>query len=288
MPPAKRPAIGTQSGFGGAPLRPPPPGTWLHRPSSTGDTSTSVPPKVGPPPPFVSPDGGGPPPLPSLSAGAAGINGVNGVANGRPNQVDLTRVAGISGVNAAASVRPPTRVDLTHDDAGSAVQSNVSAAGVQAQSESESGHQSMKERADRKAAILAKTRAVIKAALDSGRINRKQYKRVAKAVVDAAMQREKSASRQLTDGKLEMIATTFVEKAATADVVQDGADRVAAQGPDGEQGGNGEGGEAGVRSEKRASSSSSLHRDRRDSADEPLKRIKIDQELAISKVQNWL
>jgi hypothetical protein len=146
----------------------------------------------------------------------------------------------------------------------------------------------MKERADRKAAILAKTRAVIKAALDSGRINRKQYKRVAKAVVDAAMQRENSANRQLTDGKLEMIATTFVEKAATADALQDSTERDEAQEREGGRTGNGEDGDAGARSEKRAISSSSHHRGRRDSADEPLKRIKIDQDLAISKVQNWL
>ena len=63
---------------------------------------------------------------------------------------------------------------------------------------------------------MAATRPTIKAALDGGRINRKQYKEVAKAVVAVVMQREKSGGGTLADAKLQMIASSYVEREATS------------------------------------------------------------------------
>ena len=225
-PPPKRAAVDPRlrpPGLAGAIPPPPPPGL-------SGASSTSAI-RGGPPPPFVSPPGrprpggpmGGPPALPPLMASGG---------QSRAEATDLTREDGGGSAAATAAAAAP------------AVDPAVS----------------MKERADRKATILSVTRTVIKAALDTGRINRKQYKKVAKAVVDVAMQREGSGSK-LSDGKLEMIASTYVEKEATAS--------------DGGGAGRDAGGSDGKRPRMR------------DDADEPLKRIKIDQDLVQWKLANW-
>jgi hypothetical protein len=100
------------------------------------------------------------------------------------------------------------------------------------------------------------------------------------------MHREKSGNQKLTDGKLEMIASTFIEKEATSNALQGSTDRDVAQEREGGRAGKGE--VAGARLSEKRGISSSLDDQDPIGADEPLKRIKIDQELAISKVQSWL
>ena len=114
-------------------------------------------------------------------------------------------------------------------------------------------------RAERKAAIVAATRPTIKAALDGGRINRKQYKKVAKAVVDVVMQREKSGAK-LADAKLQMIALTYVEIEATGGKVE--------------------------KKRQRQNSSPPPPAVEEDSGS--LKRIRIDQDLIQDKVATWM
>ena len=227
----------------------------------------TISPKVGPPPLFVPPAGGGPPALPPLQATTSTGSVTGGGTAARPSMapVDLTR----DGSDAAAAAAKAAKAAAASASAPGAQQQPAAAAAAAAPP----AGLSSKERADRKATILGVTRTVIKAALDAGRINRRQYKKVAKAVVDVAMQRERASDSKLSDGKLEIIASTYVEKEATA----------AALNQDGDGGGGGGGDGGGARSEKRASS----HHHRQGS-DEPIKRIKIDKELAISKVANWL
>ena len=114
-------------------------------------------------------------------------------------------------------------------------------------------------RAERKAAIVAATRPTIKAALDGGRINRKQYKKVAKAVVEVVMQREKSGAK-LADAKLQMIALTYVEIEATAGKIE--------------------------KKRQRQNSSPPPPAVEEDSGS--LKRIRIDQDLIQDKVATWM
>ena len=106
---------------------------------------------------------------------------------------------------------------------------------------------------------MAATRPTIKAALDGGRINRKQYKKVAKAVVEVVMQREKSGAK-LADAKLQMIALTYVEIEATAGKIE--------------------------KKRQRQNSSPPPPAVEEDSGS--LKRIRIDQDLIQDKVATWM
>ena len=128
-------------------------------------------------------------------------------------------------------------------------------------------------RAERKAAIVAATRPTIKAALDGGRINRKQYKKVAKAVVDVVMQREKSGAK-LADAKLQMIALTYVEKEATSKI--EAAVEASNKGKKEEE----------EKKRQRQNSSPPPPAVEEDSGS--LKRIRIDQDLIQDKVATWM